>query len=603
MSQGVTALIGNSKFAEGLARHDELLAFVEDRELEDPDLRKAMTDAKAARERAKREIEERRLAAEGRDSEQRLAAEQRRKDKDDIVRVNQCEVQAKSFAKSGELARAVEKYEQALGIISANSGSNPFFIEASGRVSDLKRVAANQLAILREKRARDSADRTAREKALAAAKLKLVAYYKGGHASVLRRLAMARKAADHSLHKDNPDWLVGSFKAVEELLKAEKNRVRDIPFFTKEEKRLLGTVYTDFQQVDTALATRVKCSTGLYIYANALLTFSLQSANAGSKSSGQIAELLEIAKRAKEYASDYLDTATFQHRITLNLLEQGTIKGCLDELRAKNLGSKPEDISAEFNKRFAALTAKANAIAKLPKPFPGPGSEVLAVAHRIGLRKLSTEASGRAKYHRFRVPGTLSGNIVVFINPDDSVQALSFSSGFSGINMKDVNLTFVKMWKMLAELGYSEQESKKIDKSFAAARSEVANALDAARGRTVGSLVSTKHASVRGIRWECEVMTKGEVGRMGISAFFATRSSNPQGNRRKSSPEQHQPRVPEKRVVVCSRCDGTGRKTDRELRMEMSARSAGSVGTGTGVTRVRIDPRCPKCNGTGRITR
>lgn len=54
-------------------------------------------------------------------------------------------------------------------------------------------------------------------------------------------------------------------------------------------------------------------------------------------------------------------------------------------------------------------------------------------------------------------------------------------------------------------------------------------------------------------------------------------------------------------IVLCPKCAGTGRKSDKEINDESSALNAATIGSGRSGT-MRIDPTCPECKGKKTFT-
>ena len=142
MSQSIVDMIENGNLREGVNKYDEMLAFIGDRELENPELRRAMLDAKEVTEQARKKVNEAK----------------------NLERIKYLEERAKAFALSGEIKRAVEAYREALDLIQKADSGNPEFAIATRRISGPKQQLEEQLAeIVRDEARRKEDERKRRE--------------------------------------------------------------------------------------------------------------------------------------------------------------------------------------------------------------------------------------------------------------------------------------------------------------------------------------------------------------------------------------------------------------------------------------------------------
>ena len=130
MSDSVQQLIWNNKLEEGVAKYDELLAFIGDRELKQDALRRDLQEAKEIAEPVRRKVNEAK----------------------NLERLRSLEERAKAFAESGEIRRAVEAYREALDLIRKADSENPKFANAIRRISRPKQQLEKQLAAAQQRR-------------------------------------------------------------------------------------------------------------------------------------------------------------------------------------------------------------------------------------------------------------------------------------------------------------------------------------------------------------------------------------------------------------------------------------------------------------------
>ncbi len=185
MSRQVGVLVERERPEDAVQRYGKLLDLVGDRELKDGELRKAMSQAKIAAEQAKRQLKEEKQAVADKRSEQ-----------EELDRLRQLEAQARQFAEADQLKPAVDKYQQALDLISAYKGKNPVFAETAERISKVKLAVSGRLQeIQREKASIQAKLKASQEEALAAAQKKL---------EEAKRLEEARRAREEAEANANP---------------------------------------------------------------------------------------------------------------------------------------------------------------------------------------------------------------------------------------------------------------------------------------------------------------------------------------------------------------------------------------------------------------
>ncbi|MBM4125460.1 MAG: DUF4339 domain-containing protein [Nitrospira sp.] len=141
MSEQTISLIRAGKDEEGVAKYEAMLALVGDRQLEDPLLRQAVTDAHEKAEPARRKVNETK----------------------NLARLRSLEDRAKAFAASGEVKRAIDAYRQALDLIQETDIGNPQFAAAIQRISGQKRQLEDQLTAIEAEEARRAEEQRQRE--------------------------------------------------------------------------------------------------------------------------------------------------------------------------------------------------------------------------------------------------------------------------------------------------------------------------------------------------------------------------------------------------------------------------------------------------------
>ena len=134
LSKETVDLIQAKDSANAVKKYEELLGLVGKRKLNDPELTKAVSDARNAAEPVKRKI----------DGEQALST------------IRGMEAQAKAFVEAGDLERGIEKYQQALDAIKDTHFDNAELAASVGRISQAKTFAS---AKLEEKRRGEEAER------------------------------------------------------------------------------------------------------------------------------------------------------------------------------------------------------------------------------------------------------------------------------------------------------------------------------------------------------------------------------------------------------------------------------------------------------------
>jgi hypothetical protein len=127
IGQDVVALAKNGKQEEAAAKYDELKRLAGDRPIQNPEVRRVVTDAKALAESAKRRLEAERLLAE---KKQHLAG------------LYSLESEANAFVENGEFEKGIRKYQEALDFIKNSPTADPEFPAMIARISQAKKTAA-----------------------------------------------------------------------------------------------------------------------------------------------------------------------------------------------------------------------------------------------------------------------------------------------------------------------------------------------------------------------------------------------------------------------------------------------------------------------------
>jgi hypothetical protein len=126
ISEQTIALIRAGKNEDGVAKYEAMRALVGDRQLEDPQLRKALADAKELAEPTRRKVNEAK----------------------NLEHLRSTEDKAKAFAASGEIRRAIDAYREALDLIQQAGTGNPEFAKAIQRIAGPKQKLEDQLAAI-----------------------------------------------------------------------------------------------------------------------------------------------------------------------------------------------------------------------------------------------------------------------------------------------------------------------------------------------------------------------------------------------------------------------------------------------------------------------
>ena len=138
LGKNTIRLIAANDSASGVKKYEELLSLVGKRNLNDPDLAKAVADARGAAEPAKRKIDE----------EQKLA-EKRRKDAETVANLHAFKTQAKAFVEAGDFS-GIEKYKLGLDLIKNTQSDNADLAASVGRISHAMTLASAKLRAKRQ---------------------------------------------------------------------------------------------------------------------------------------------------------------------------------------------------------------------------------------------------------------------------------------------------------------------------------------------------------------------------------------------------------------------------------------------------------------------
>jgi hypothetical protein len=139
LSEESISLIHAKKIADGVAKYDALLQLVGKRNLTDPDITKAMTDARKVTEPLWQKFDEaRRLDAK---RQQVTAA---------ITKLRGLESQAKAFIDANDLKHGIEKYQQAIDLIKDTQSDDAELTAAIERLSLAQKCANDKLELARK---------------------------------------------------------------------------------------------------------------------------------------------------------------------------------------------------------------------------------------------------------------------------------------------------------------------------------------------------------------------------------------------------------------------------------------------------------------------
>ena len=153
-------LLRAGKNDAGVAKYESLLAFLGQRQLEDPQLRQVLADAKHLAEPARQQLQE-----------QRRQAELKRREVENLAKLQGLESQAKAFLQAGDLRNGIDKCQQALEFVRTSQTDNPAFAQAIRRLTDMKAGAEGQVASAETERKLQEQSLAQAEHALGEAKL------------------------------------------------------------------------------------------------------------------------------------------------------------------------------------------------------------------------------------------------------------------------------------------------------------------------------------------------------------------------------------------------------------------------------------------------
>lgn len=158
LSQETVKLVQTQDATNAVKKCEELLGLIGKRRLSDPQLTKALSDARDAVEPIKRKI----------------AGEQA------VSKIRGMEAQAKAFIEAGDLERGIEKYKQTLDFIQQSQTDNLEFAQAIGRIMAAKSSAEGIVAEAeKEKRHQSELAATAEQALKQAKQLEQQADYRG----------------------------------------------------------------------------------------------------------------------------------------------------------------------------------------------------------------------------------------------------------------------------------------------------------------------------------------------------------------------------------------------------------------------------------------